>query len=154
MLMLRQSYLARKLQHGELNKLGEMKSVQKLIQNWYQKEGEKLILQTKTDEVNINESVRLHHHSLHKKNLKKSSILRLQTENGIIEGHEKCCEYLEKQVEDLLLRRHPVDPAARNVLLQEVMPVFTDADNDSFLALPSLEEVKTVVTSSNQKAAP
>ena len=75
LLMLQQSYLARKLQSGEIRRLGELRDTQKQIQDWYQKEGEKLVLKARTDEVNLNEKVRLFHHELHKKHIKKTSIL-------------------------------------------------------------------------------
>ena len=118
MLMLRQSYLARKLQCGDRFRLGELREVQNLIQEWYQEEGEKLILKTRTDEISVSESARLYHHELHKKQkqIKKTSILQLQTVAGLIEGHLACADYLEKQVEELLLQPHPVDLAARNTL--------------------------------------
>ena len=154
MLMLRQSYLASKMQCGERQRLGELKLVQKDIQAWYQREGEKLLLQARTDEVALGEKVRLYHHELHKKQVKKSSILRLQTEHGLLEGHTPCAEYLESEVEHLLLQPHPVDQVARDILLGEVKEVFTQSDNQKLLTLPTQEEVKEVVTDSNLMAAP
>ena len=136
LLMLRQSYLARRLQCGELEKLGELKEVQKEIQAWWQAEGEKLVLQARTKEVNQGEQVRLYHHELHKKHMKKSAILRLQTESGLLEGHSACAEYLENQVRDLLLQQHPLDQAAMDTLLGEVEEVFSESDNNWLLATP------------------
>ena len=98
--------------------------------------------------------MRLYHHEIHKKSLKKRSILQLQTENGLLEGHVKCSEYLEQQVENLLLQPHLEDVSARERLLQEVETVFTEEDNAALLATPTSEEIKAVVLASNLKAAP
>ena len=107
LLLIRQAYLTRKLQQGLTNKLGELKEVHLLMEAWYQKESEKVKYQSRLDEFQQNEKTTLYHHELLKKTIKKSSILRLQTDNGIIEGHEACDKFLEKTVEDLLL--HPAE---------------------------------------------
>ena len=68
----------------------------------------------------------------HKKHLKRSSILKLQTEAGLVEGHEDCAAYLEQQVAELLGHPALFDQAASDVLLREVDKVFTDEDNQKF----------------------
>ena len=45
LLLLRQAYLARKLQSGDTSKLVELKSVKILINQWYENENEKVKLQ-------------------------------------------------------------------------------------------------------------
>ena len=102
----------------------------------------------------MNEKVRIYHHDLHKKHLKRSSILKLQTEAGLMEGHDQCANYLEQQVADLLLHPAQVDQAARDVLLGEVEEVFSNEDNQNFLSLPSMSDVKKRVSASNLLAAP
>ena len=155
LLMLRQSYLARRLQCGEWAKLGELKSVQQEIQDWYQRESEKVVIQARTDEVNLGETVRLYHHELHKKHMKRSSILQLQTEHGLLEGHAACARYLEQQVEDLLLQPALIDDMARNTLLSEIDGNdFTEDDNAMLLAPPTSKDVREVLSSSNLMAAP
>ena len=77
----------------------------------------------------MNEKVRIFHHDLPKKNLKRSSIIKLLTESGIVEDHDKCANFLENQVAGLLLNTAPVDQTARNIMLGEVDQVFTDKDN-------------------------
>ena len=57
------------------------------IDEWYQNESEKVLLQSRSDEISMNEKVRIFHHDLHKKHLKRSSILKLQTDSGVVEGH-------------------------------------------------------------------
>ncbi len=84
-LMLCQSYLARKMQYGDKMKLTEFKEVQMLIIQWYMKEGEKLVLQSRTDEVNTSVQVWVYHHELHKKYIKNTSIFKLKTKNGLLE---------------------------------------------------------------------
>ena len=149
-----QAYLARKLQCGDLGKYADLRCVQVEIESWYQKESEKILLQSRSDEVGMNEKVRIYHHDLHKKHLKRSSILKLQTETGLVEGHEECSNYLENQVADLLLHPALVDQAARGVLLGEVEEVFTAKDNQMFLSIPSLSDVKEILSASNLLAAP
>ena len=137
-----------------MSRLGELKTVQKMIQAWYQKEGEKINLQSKTDEIELSETVRLYHHDIHKKNVKRSSILQRDTYQGMLQGHESCSKYLGSQVEQLLLKPHPVDNVSRDRLLQEVEGEFTDVDNEALIAPLTSEEVKPMVMSSNLRAAP
>ena len=102
----------------------------------------------------MDEKVRIYHHDLHRKHLKRSSILKLQTEAGLLEGHEQCSSYLEQQVADLLTHPALLDPGAQEVLLGEVEKVFTAEDNAKFLTLPSLSTVKRRISNSNLLAAP
>ena len=120
----------------------------------YQKESEKILIQSRSEEVSSSEKVRIDHHDLHKKHLKKSSILKLQTEFGLLEGHDQCAAFLENQVEDLLLNPATVDQAARESMLNEVEQVFTAQDNEKLLALPSMDDVKVTLANSNLLAAP
>ena len=110
LLLIQQAYLARKLQLGEFRRLAELRQVQLEIDQWHQSQSERVLLQSRSDEISMNEKVRIYHHELHKKHMKRSSILKLQTENGLIEGHEHCAAYLESQVGDLLL--HPAPPSS------------------------------------------
>ena len=154
LLLLRQAYLARKLLLGDFSHYFELKCVQVDIDEWYQKESEKILIQSRSDEVSSSEKVRIYHHDLHKKHLKKSSILKLQTEFGLLEGHDQCAAFLENQVEDLLLNPATVDQAARESMLNEVEQVFTVQDNEKLLALPSMDDVKVTLANSNLLAAP
>ena len=154
LLLLRQAYLTRLLQHGQLNKLGELRAVQQDIMLWYDAESKKIILQSKVDDVSQSEHVRIYHHDLHRKSMKRSSILQLQTEKGLLEGHDLCSSYLEEQVANLLLSPAPLHPEAREALLGEVDRVFTDQDNQNFMKLPDEKEVKEVLNKSNLLAAP
>ena len=45
--------------------------------------------------------------------MKKSSILKLETEEGVIEGHDSCAKYLEDIVGDLLLEPAKLDKNAQ-----------------------------------------
>ena len=154
LLMLRQCYLVSKLQKGFLSKLPELKLVQAEIQLWHKKECEKIKLQSRSDEVDSHENVRIYHHELHAKHLKRSSILKLSTESGILEGHAACSKYLEKAVGDLLLHPANLDENAQQILLKEVKPVFTSKDNEMFLKPPTKDEVKESLWSAKISAAP
>ena len=107
LLRLRQGYLNRKLTLGETWRLAELKAVHVSIENWYSSESSKIKFQSQASEYQQEEKVRIYHHELHRKRIKRSSILKLETAAGILEGHKACADYLEKTVEDLLL--HPVE---------------------------------------------
>ena len=154
LLLIQQAYLGSKLQQGEFHRLAELRFIQLEIVQWYQQESEKVLLQSRSDEISMNEKVRIYHHDLHKKHLKRSSILKLQTEHGLLEGHDQCAAYLEGQVGDLLLHPAPIDQAARDCLLGEITKVFTAKDNENLLKVPDMKVVKKVVDKSNLLAAP
>ena len=78
----------------------------------------------------------------------------MQTDQGLLEGHELCAAYLERTVEDLLLHPAALNSLSQQVLLSEVVPVFTSQDNDKFLNPPTMDTVQEVVNSSNLYAAP
>ena len=114
LLLLRQAYLTRRIQLGQFGKLGELRTVQQSIQLWYEKESEKIILQSRSDDINMNEKVRIYHHDIHKKSMKRSSILKLQTEKGLMDGHAQCASYLKDQVAELLLHPAPLHQGAHD----------------------------------------
>ena len=154
LLLIRQAYLTRKLQQGLTNKLGELKEVHILIEAWYHQESEKVQHQSRLDEFQRDEKTTLYHHELLRKVIKKSSILKLQTDHGLLEGHEQCSEYLEKTVEDLLLNPAALDEVAQDILLNELDVVFTEQDNKKFLTSPTKDKVLKVISGSNLLAAP
>ena len=153
-LQLRQSYLVRKVQTGQQHRLAELKSVQLEIEHWHERECEKVKVLSRTEEVEQQESVRIYHHELHKKHIRKSSILKLKVGDQLLEGHDQCKQYLEQTVADLLLHPAQLDDQAQDILLREVHPVFTDKDNNMLKKAPDKEEVKLSVWSSNLHAAP
>jgi hypothetical protein len=128
-LMMKQGYFTRELQAGNMDSMGRLKEVQSDIQQWYQKESEKVVLQSRVDDVQQSEKVRIFHHEQHKKHIKRSSILKLDTREGILEGHDACSEFLQQELANLLLNPAELDSTAQASLLSEVKPVFTDDDN-------------------------
>ena len=154
LLMLRQCYLTRKIQLGMTSQLSELKTIHIQIEHWYQKESEKIQHQSRVKEFQNSEKNTIYHHELNKRTIKRNAILKLQTDHGIIEGHSRCASHLEKSVEDLLLHPAALDLHAQQVLLDEVVPVFTQKDNENFLKPPTMETVQKVVNSSNLYAAP
>ena len=70
LLLLRQSYLVRKVQHGEGGRLSELKQVQAAIQQWHAQECEKVKMQSRSEELNTPESVHIYHHELHSQHIK------------------------------------------------------------------------------------
>ena len=154
LLNIRQAYLTAKLQNGELFRLPDLNLVHHQINEYYQTECQKIQLQARAFEFQANENTTIYHHELHKKKIKKCSILKLQTVNGIIEGHTECASFLEKTVEDLLLHPENLDILAQETLLKEVEPVFTEEDNQMFTTPPSKIDVWKTICESNLNAAP
>ena len=126
----------------------------KVTKKLYQNESKKVVIQTRIDDVQESEKVRIYHHEQHKKSIKKTAILKLQTENGLLVGHDACSNYLESQLADLLLHHAVLDPIAQATLLAEMTVVFTDADNKELEKQPSKDEVKDILFQSNLNAAP
>ena len=153
LLMLRQSFLTKKL-HSGVNVFEPLRIVHLKIENWFQKEVDKVKYQARVDDIQDSEKVRIYHHELHQKHIKKSSILKLKHENQIISGHGECMNFLHSKVAVLLGKKAQLDESAQNVLLNELEVQFTDADNQMLSALPSKEEVKESVRSANDNAAP
>ena len=154
LLLIQQAYLAKKLMEGDLDQYTNLRIVQTQIVQWYEQQSEKILLQCRSDEVSSNEKVRIYHHDLHKKYLKRSSILKLQTDDGLLEGHDECASFLETQVGHLLLNPGLLDLSARDVMLNEVDPVFSDQDNRKLLILPTEDDVKKTISKSNLYAEP
>ena len=115
---------------------------------------EKVKLQARAEEFNESENVRIYHHELHKKHIKRSQILELKTETQTLLGHQQCAKYLENSVAELLLHPAALDSAAQDELLAEVDKVFTPEDNKLMTKVPNKTEVKESVWSSNLHAAP
>ena len=105
LLLLRQVYMVKKIQQGQMGRLGELMTVHLLIEKWYTRESDKIQHQSRVREFQESEKTSIYHHELHKKIIKKASILQLMTEDGLIEGHSACVTFLENTVGDLLL--HP-----------------------------------------------
>ena len=154
LLLLRQCYHTNKVQKGESNHLAELKTVHLLIEQWYSKESEKVQHQARVNEFQCNEKTTVYHHELHKRSIKKTSILKLETEQGLLEGHTACADYLESSVEKLLLHPAVLNHDAQQVLLEEVVPVFTAEDNKMILKVPTSKDVWETVCNSNLNAAP
>jgi hypothetical protein len=154
LLLLRQSYLIRKVMAGHTGYLTELKVVQGRIMQWYDQACSKIALQSRIGDLEESEKVRIYHHSLHQKHVKRSSILRLQTERGLLEGHTECAQFLEDSVAAHLLQPADLDPVAQEVLLAEVEEVFTKEDNEMMCKIPDKEEVLAVLKSCNLHSAP
>ena len=124
--------------------MGQLIEVKVRISEWYENESRKVLMQSRVDDVQESEKVRIYHHEQHRKSVKKTAILKLQTENGLLTGHDACSNFLENQLGNLLLQPATLDPLAQATLLAEVDPVFSDTDNKELEKLPDLEEVMNV----------
>ena len=103
--------------------LSSFKETQLRIRDWFSKEVERVKHQSRVNDVQNSEKVQIYHHEIHKKHLKRSVILKLKTDKGNVEGHAACSEFLEKQVEDLLVHPAVLDPLSQKDLLAEVSPL-------------------------------
>ena len=110
--------------------------------------------QSRIEEVTESEKVTIYHHKLHQKHIKKTSILKLQDGDTLLEGHASCSRFLENSVSDLLLAPAELSHEAQETLPQDVDTVFMQEDNDMLCAPPSLGDVKEVLAKSNLQAAP
>ena len=102
-----------------MSKLVQLKQIHQEIQEWYEEESRKIILQSRVDDVQQLEKVRIFHHEQHVKHCKKSAILKLDTEEGLLVGHEACSNYLMDQVPRLLGEPAVLDSTAQEILLRE-----------------------------------
>ena len=154
LLILRQSYLSRKVRNGEPGSLAALREIHLRIEHWFSTEAEKIKHQARVDDVQESEKVRIFHHEIHQKHVKMSTILKLETSTGLLVGHRACSNFLQNEVADLLQHPAVLDAAAQQVLLEEIDKVFTDSDNEMITSPPSKEEVQESVRTSNTKAAP
>ena len=154
LLMMRQCFLTKRVQSGGTEHLAGLREVQLRIVEWFESEVEKVKHQSRVDDIQTSEKVRIYHHELHKKSFKRSFIMKLQTEHGLLEGQAACSQYLQKSVEDLLLHPALLDPIAQNILLEELDVQFTESDNKMLVAVPTKSEVEESVKTSNVHAAP
>ena len=64
----------------------------------------------------------------------------------MIEGHHACASYLEESVAKLLQFPAVLDETVQDLLLAQVKPVFTPADNVLLCKATSKKEVKDTLT--------
>ena len=103
---------------------------------------------------NFNEKVRIFHHGLHSRFQKRSTTTKLTTPNGSVEGHCACAKGLEENVKNHLLNPAPLGPFSQNILLAEVLPSFTEGDNEMLLSLPNKDKVHKILKSCRPHSAP
>ena len=80
--------------------------------------------------------------------------MKLETENGILEGHRECMDYLEDNVEKVFGNAAVLDDNAQQTLLGEVERVFTEEDNEMLSAVISKEELKKLLWQANVNSSP
>ena len=124
------------------------------ISRWYSDKSYKITLISRSEDLNLSEKFWLYHHGQHRQFRKRSSILKLLTAEGPVEGHKPCASALEANVASHLINPAPLDPLAQEILLAEVERCFTDADNEKLTATPSKAEIKQVLESCRPHAAP
>ena len=116
LLLVRQAYLNRKVKLGHNINLRELRTVHSLIHQWYQRQCEKIKLESRASEFQESEKVTIYHHEIHQKLVRKSAILKLQTPDGLLEGHDQCAAFLEREVKNLLLSDAGLDITAQSTL--------------------------------------
>ena len=74
---LRQVYLVRKIQQGQADRLGKLKTVHLFMERWYVRKLDKVQHQSWVREYQDSEKTSIYYHELRKKNIKKSDISQL-----------------------------------------------------------------------------
>ena len=72
----------------------EYESIKLKINNWYQEESKNLLLRCKARDIDESESATIYHHQMHQKRFKRSSLLKLDTPEGMKIGHTECQKYM------------------------------------------------------------
>ena len=80
--------------------------------------------------------------------------MKLETDSGLIEGHDACAAHFESLVADILMSPAQLDAPSQQEMLTEVPLVVTDEDNVRLDSLPRKQEIFEALISSNFKAAP
>ena len=153
-MLFKQSFYTKELQAGNIENFAKLRQVQSEIATWYENESRKIILQSRVDDVQVSEKVRIFHHEQHIKHCKKSAILKLDIGEEVLIGHDACSEFLVGQVKNLLGQPANLSAEAQNILLAQVPSVFSEAQNKALLAPPEKEEIKNILFNSNLNAAP
>ena len=153
-LYLKQTYFHNKIIEGNKEAHLKYKTVNMEITDWFKDEAKQLQLLINLKDLTESENTNLYHHALHKKKITNSAILELDTEEGILRGHQECTKYIEKSVRNLLTIPYDFDLEAQETLLKELDIVFTEEDNAMLLETPSSEEIHSVLRASNLNAAP
>ena len=109
---------------------------------------------SRSNDVSLNEKVRIYHHGQHLQFRKRSSILKLQTLQGIVEVHLECARALESNISNHLTNPALLDPLAQEILQNEVDESFTNEDNIKLKLVPPKSEIKSVLDSCRPHAAP
>ena len=158
LLLLRQAYLVRKVQINQSERwatwIAELVGVQAQIKAWYRDVAEKIQHQSRVQEYQMSEQTRIYHQELHQKHNRKSSILKLKTDSGIIEGHGPCAEYVENLVADLLLKQAELDKKTQDILLNELVSKVTEEENYMLGKIPDKAEDLETLKAANTHAAP
>ena len=77
----------------------------------------------------------------------------METEEGLIEGHDCCAGYLEGKVRELIGSPAALDNAAQEILLNITEEVFNNEDNLMLEAIPSKDELFKTLKLSNLNAS-
>ena len=144
LLLIQQAYLVKKQKNSlaDVSSLATLHSVQRKIGEWYENRCKKVQVQSQRDEFQLSEQTRIYHHELHKKSIKRNAILKLDTEDeGILQGHDACSNYLQKKLQELLGEPACLDSVSQATLLSGVEEQITEEDNDMFEALPTKDEI-------------
>ena len=124
------------------------------IRNYYEEEAKSLQLQINMRDVSESEKTNIFHHSLHRKKIQKSAILKIQEEGNILLGHKACSDLIQNKVAELLENPIEYNKYHQEELLNEISPVFSDEDNLALMKIPDKTEVYETLKNSNLMAAP
>ena len=141
MLKLKQAFFTSQVQGNIKNSLTKLSVINGKIANWYKSESEKISLMSRSEDLGLNEKVRIFHHSQHQQFRKRSYILKLSTPQGVVTGHDACALALESNVADHLFNQADLLPAAQEILLKEIDQSFSEDDNAKLKAIPTKNKI-------------
>ena len=151
---MKQFYLNKQALKGNNDAKIQLSLVNLEINEWFSTEAESVLLHIYAQEIEESESMNLYHHKIHRKKNSRSVTLALDSPNGPITRHKKCSDFINDSVANLLENDYEFDERSKNILSNKLETVFTEEDNETIMKVPSKEEVRKVLQSSNLHAAP
>ena len=122
-LMTLQAHLAAKVSGGDLQSLADLKHAKEKITSWFSNRAKEVLLHANIKEVEESEQTLIYHHEKLQKSRKRSSILKLNPQGELVEGHQNCGSLLQGEARALQDNTSSLDTKAQDELLEVVEEV-------------------------------
>ena len=154
LLLLKQIHFCKMLRSGKNEFYVKLKSINLEIKNYYEEEAKSIQLLINMRDVSESEKTNIFHHSLHRKKIQKSAIIKIQEEGNIFLGHKACSDFIQNKVAELLENPIEYNKVYQEELLKEISQVFSEEDNLALTKIPVKTELYETLKNSNLMAAP